>query len=291
MMRILTTAVVLLAAASMVPATPLIGRGAGTLKPMQFIVQLDNSYSQTAQSYDWTAKEWKDITDAKKKTTTIGSNLQLGLGMPWLGNWELVLMAPLAAKTQDTFSSLGPGDIELQTRYGIIAGKTAPVKLTAVGALGLPTADQGAKPKIGDGKMSGALGLIATTKAFGPVVGHLRAAYWLNGKTNDTTRVGNMLEYVAKLDFDLTKSFQLWASLVGTMQAKTEYRGAAKANTEQDRHQVQVGAVVKPIPILSIRPKVALPLGFLSKGGSMPTFTPGLDFWVIAPPTPAKKAK
>jgi hypothetical protein len=261
-------------------ATPLIGRGAGTLKPMQFIAELDLGYSQTAKTYDWTAKEWKDLEN-KKKTTTISGMLLAGLAP--LKNWEVLLMAPLASKSQDTLSSLGVGDVEFHTRYGIIAGKLVPVKLTAVAALGLPTASKDAKPKIGDGKMAGALGIIATTKPLGKAVVHARAAYWLNGKTNDTTKVGDMLEYVVKLDYDFTKSFQLWASLVGTMQAKTEYNGTAKDNTQQDRHLAQVGVVYKPIPMLSIRPKIALPLQFLCKGGAMPAYNAGLDFWVVAP--------
>lgn len=289
MKRILTVAAVMLAAASVVSATPLIGRGAGTLKPRQFIIQLDNSYSQTSLGYNWSTKEWKDTIADNKKVTSIGTTLQLGIGMPWLlKNWELMLMVPLAAKSQDTLNSLGLGDIELQTRCGIIAGKTAPVKLTAVGALGLPVADQNAKPKIGDGKLSGALGLIATTKAFGKAVGHLRAAYWLNGKTNDTTKAGNMLEYVAKVDYDFTKKFQLWASLVGTMQGRTEVNSTAKEKTEQDRHVAQVGLVVKPVPVLSVRPKVMLPLAGISRGGAIAPFSAGLDFWVTVP-QPKKK--
>ncbi len=283
MKETLIAAALFAVAASLAPATPLIGRGAGTLKPMQFIAELDLGYSQTAKSYDWTASEWKNITDDKKKTTTISGMLLAGLAP--LKNWEVLLMVPLASKSQDTFSSMGVGDVELHTRYALIAGKLVPVKLTAVGALGLPTANKDAKPKIGDGKMAGALGLIATTKSFSKLVGHLRLAYWLNGKTNDTTKVGNMLEYVAKLDCDLTKSFQLWLSLAGTMQSKTEYNGRAKDETQQDRHNAQIGVVYKPIPMLSlsVRPKVALPLEFLCKGGAMPSYTAGLDFWVIAP--------
>lgn len=283
MLRSLLTAALLVAAASPSLATPLIGRGAGTLKPMQFIAELDLGYAQTTKSYDWTNSAWKDL-DNNKKTTTLSGMLLVGIAP--LKNWELLAMVPLASKSQDTLSSLGVGDVEVHTRYGLLADKKdkkVPVKLTAVAALGLPTSDKNAKPKIGDAKMSGSLGLIATTKAFGKAVGHVRAAYWLNGKTNDTTKAGNMFEYVAKLDYDFTKKFQLWASLVGTMQAKTEVNGAAVDKTEQDRHVAQLGIVVKPVSILSIRPKVGLPIAAISKGGSIAPFNVGLDFWVIAP--------
>lgn len=280
MQRALLVAALFVAAASIVSATPLVGRGAGTLKPMQFIAELDLGYSQTSQTYNWAASKWDTLT-AKMKTTTISGMVLAGLAP--LKSWEVLLMVPLASRSQDTLSSMGVGDVELHTRYAIITSKLSPVRLTGAAAFGLPTADKDAKPKIGDGKMAGALGLIATTKSFSKMVGHLRAAYWLNGKTNDTTKVGNMFEYVAKFDYDFTKSFQLWLSLVGTMQAQTEYNGTAKEKTEQDRHIGQVGAVWKPIPMLSIRPKVALPIAAISKGGALAPFTAGLDFWVIAP--------
>ncbi|MEO0081058.1 MAG: hypothetical protein ABIL25_02050 [candidate division WOR-3 bacterium] len=280
MQKVLLVAALFAVAANAVLATPIIGRGAGTLKPKQFIAQLDLAYSQTAKTYNWTDKKW-DTLAAKKKTTTISGMLLLGYAP--LKKWEILAMVPLASKSQDTLSSMGVGDVELHTRYQFIADKKAPVKLTAAAAFGLPTSNKDAKPKIGDGKMSGGLGLIATTKSFGKIVGHLRAAYWLNGKVNDTTKVGNMFEYVTKLDYDFTKSFQLWLSLVGTMQAKTEVNGTAVDKTQQDRHVTQVGAVVKPVPVLSIRPKVMVPIAALCKGGAIAPFGVGLDFWVIAP--------
>lgn len=280
MRRALIAAALFAVAASLAPATPLIGRGAGTLKPMQFIAELDLGYAQTTKTYDWTAKEWKDLDD-KKKTTTISGMFLAGLAP--LKNWEVLLMAPLASRSQDTLSSMGVGDVELHTRYALIAGKLVPVKLTAVGAFGLPTASKDAKPKIGDGKMAGGLGLIAMTKSFSKMAAHLRLAYWLNGSVNDTTKVGDMFEYVAKFDYDPSKSLQFWLSLAGTMQGKTKYNGTAKDNTQQDRHIAQLGAVYKPIPMLSIRPKAGLPLAFLSKGGALAPFSLGLDFWVIAP--------
>lgn len=280
MRRNLIVAVLLVAAAGTLPATPLIGRGAGILKPMQFLGEVDFGHNQTGKKYNWTNNGWDNLADTMK-TSTVSAAVIVGLAP--LTNWEVLLHAPLASKSRGSASSMGIGDLELHTRYGVIAGKLAPVKLTAVAALGLPTASKDAKPPIGDGKLSGALGLVATTKQIGVAVGHLRAAYWLNGKTNDTTKVGNMFEYVAKADFNLTKTFQLWLSLAGTMQAKTEYNGTAKDQTEQDRHIGQLGAVVKPIPILSIRPKAGLPIAVLSRGGSIAPFTVGLDFWVTVP--------
>jgi len=261
-------------------ATPLIGRGAGTLKPLQFLGELDLGYAQTTKTYDWAANTWKDL-DAKERTTTLSGTFLLGFAP--IKRWELLLLAPIASKSQDTLSSFGVGDLEFHTRYALITGKLAPFFLTGVAGVAFPTADKTAKPKIGDGKFAGALGLIFQTRQIGPILGHLRAAYWLNGKTNDSTRVGNMFEYSAKCDYKLIKMLELWLSLAGTMQARNEINGVAKTNTEQDRHVVSAGAVIKPIPVLFIRPRVGVPLEFISRGGAIAPFSLGLSFWVIVP--------
>lgn len=280
MKRVAVVAALVAAVASSAVATPLIGRGAGTLKPMQFLGEIDFGYARTGSKYNWTDSKWDALADTLK-TTTISATVIAGFAP--VKNLELLVQAPLASRSQGSKSSFGVGDVELQTRYAVVRGWAAPVKVTAAAAVAFPTADKNAQPKIGDGKWAGAVGLIATTKPLGKAVAHLRAAYWLNGKTNDTTRVGNMFEYVAKFDYDFTKKFQVWASLVGTMQARTEINGTAKEKTEQDRHVAQLGLVVKPVPMFSIRPKAGLPLQFISRGGQIAPFTAGLDFWVIAP--------
>lgn len=268
-----------LAASASLLATPLIGRGPGILKPMQFLAELDLGYSQTTKSWSWMEEEWKEQPDPQRVTTLSGT---LIAGFAPLKRWELLAMAPLASRSRDTLSSFGVGDVELQTRYALLTGPKAPFALTGVAGVAFPTADQDARPLIGDGKFAGAAGLIAARR-FGPAVTHLRAAYWYNGKINDTTKVGNMLEYVAKFDYNFTRTFQLWTSVVGTMRGRTERNGTAVENTEQDRHVAQLGAVWKPVPMLSVRPKVGVPLAFLSRGGALTPYNVGLDFWVIAP--------
>lgn len=280
MKRAVVLAVLAVAVASSALATPLVGRGAGTLKPMQFLGEVDFGYTQTGQKYNWTDSKWDALADTLK-TSTISAAVIAGFAPT--KNWELLVHAPLSSRSQGAKDAFGVGDIELHTRYGIIAGKLAPVKLTAVAAAAFPTADKNVAPKLGDGKWAGAVGLLVTSKPLGKSIVHARAAYWLNGNTNDTTKAGNMFEYVAKFDHDFTKKFQLWASLVGTMQARTEINGTAKEKTEQDRHVAQLGLVIKPVPVLSIRPKAGVPLAFISKGGSIAPFSAGLDFWVTLP--------
>ncbi len=280
MKRLIVGMIVVAALVSTAMATPLIGRGAGTLKPLQFLGELDLGYTQTAKRYDWTDNTWKAL-DANQRTTTLSGTFLLGFAP--IKRWELLAMVPVARKTKGDLNSFGIGDVELHTRYALITGRLAPLFLTGVAGVALPTADKNANPKIGDGKFAGALGLIAQTRQIGMIIGHLRGAYWLNGKTDDTTRAGNMMEYSAKVDLKLLPMLEWWLAVAGTMQARTEIRGTPKEKTEQDRHVVSFGAVVKPIPMLFIRPKAGVPLAFVSKGGAIPNFTLGLDFWVVVP--------
>jgi hypothetical protein len=277
---LIMTVIIIIAAISNTMATPLIWRGASTIKPMQFIGQVNLFYSQTTKSYDWTNNEWTSLAD-DKKTTSI--NAQIMAGLSPFKNFEFLVLAPIASKTQDTLNSFGPGDFWIKARYGLVSSKLVPIKFTLSGALVLPFASKDANPSLDDRTTDIGIGGILQTKSFGPFVGHLRFGYWFNGKTNDTTKVGDMLEYVAKLDYQLNKIITPFLSIWGTMQGKTEYNGEAKENTQKDRHNVQIGLVAKPISMLSIRPKISVPLEFICKGGSNAPFQIGLDFWVIAP--------
>jgi hypothetical protein len=287
MRRGLILAVVLAAAAGSAVATPLIWRGAGVLKPMQLIGQLNLSYSQTSRKYDWTGKEWVDQSDAEK-TTTIKGDLMVGFSP--LKNLEVQLYAPVMSKSQGDDSSMGLGDAWFKARYGILQGKILPVKLAASGAVAFPTAAEGAKPSLGDRTLDFGLGLIAQTQKLAGFVVHARLGYWLNGtyekmtgEVEQTYDVGDMLEYVAKVDYYFAKNACVFVSALGSMQGRTEVEGDEVANSEKELHSACVGAVWQPIPILSVRPKVTLPLEFVSRGGPIPAFTPGLDFWVTLP--------
>ncbi|MEO0098794.1 MAG: hypothetical protein ABIK99_06425 [candidate division WOR-3 bacterium] len=261
-------------------ATPLIWRGASCLKPGQFIGHLFFTYSQTTKTYDWTNKEWKDLA-ADKRVTTFSTQVMVGFSP--IKNLELKLMAPLTAKSMDTFHSFGLGDLWLKTRYGLISQKLSPVKFTLSGALVLPTSPKDAKPALDDRVTKIGLGGILQTKDLGPFIGHLRFGYWLNGKKNDTTKMGDMFEYFAKVDYKVMPMITAFLTLLGTMEGKTKINNVAIDKTEKDRHNLQFGLIFKPIPILWIRPKAAFPLLFLCKGGAIAPFTLGLDFWVIAP--------
>ncbi len=277
---LLLTAIV--AVVSNLLATPLIWRGATTIKPMQFIFEADFAYSRTTKTYNWNEKRW-DALPSEKQTTTLSSTMMVGF-CPF-PNFEVCLIDQLATRSQDTLRSFGMGDLWFNIRYQAIASKLAPVLLTFSGALVVPISDKEAKLPIDDGTMDIGLGAILQTKEFGRILAHLRFGYWINGKTDDTTKLGNMFQYAAKLDYNLSKSKSLMAyiQVAGTMEGKRKIRNEAKANTEKDRHNFAVGAVFKALPKLSIRPKLAVSLPFISRGGSLAPYTLGFDFWLVVP--------
>ncbi len=267
---------ILAVAVSSVSASPLIWRGASVLKPMQLMVLVPNGYMQTAKGYDWDNSEWVELNDAAK-TTSIKSVPMVGLGL--FNGLELGVVAPLYSKTQGDNSSLGLGDALLKARYGLLKGELLPVKLTLSAAAVLPTAPEDANPALGDRTLDFGLGAIAQTQKLAGFIGHLRLGYWLNGKTpgEEGQKLGNMFEYVAKVDYKFNKKTGVFLSMGGIMQAEGD------ANKEKARHEAWVGVVWKPIPKLAVRPKVGVPLEFACKGGSLQPFDIGLDFWVTLP--------
>ncbi len=287
MKKSLILAAVLAVAVSSVSASPLIWRGASTLKPMQLMVLVPNGYMQTARGYDWDNSEWKDLAD-DKKTTVIKFLPMVGLGL--FKGLELGVVAPLYSKSKGDHSSLGLGDAWLKARYGVLKGKLTPVKLTLSVAAILPTAPEDANPSLGDRTLDFGFGAIAQTQKLAGFIGHLRLGYWLNGKYTKTVEevekeydVGNMFEYVVKVDYKFNKKTGVFLSVGGMMLAETKVDGVTNAKSAKDRHEAWFGAIWKPIPKLAIRPKVGVPLEFACKGGSLQPFDIGLDFWVTLP--------
>lgn len=265
--------------AGMVPATPLIARGATVLKPLHFIGYGIVGYSKTAKSYDWQAKEYKGLADSLS-TATFSAEVMAGLSP--LRNLEVLLTAPLVVKSEGDLSSAGLGDMSLQLRYGMLSGAW-PVKLTLAGALALPTSAKDALVKLGDRTTDVGLGAAAQTMKIGPLVAHARAAYWLKGKSNDATQLGNMLEYVVFPDFALGKKASAFVTLSGVVKAQTRDKGEAKPNTESSAHYLGGGFTWNPLGPLWFKPKFALPFDAASKGGKLPDFTVGLDLWAVVP--------
>jgi hypothetical protein len=263
-------------------ATMLLGRSGTTLKPFQIFGWVNGGYSQTASAYNWDSTKYTDLS-AASRVKTLQADLNVMLGLP--GKVEFGLDVPVASKTQDTLESSGTGDVMLIARYGLLQAKILPVKVALVLGANVPTATkaESPKPSLGDRTFDVGFGFSAVTSKLGPFVGHARAAYWFNGKTNDTTKLGNTVEYSLTGDYYLTPTVIPELCLSGTMQRQRQDNGIATAHTEASQHSLALLVLTKPLPFLVVRPKAGLPLASVSKGGSLPKFTVGLDAWVTLP--------
>jgi len=269
----------LLVLAGSLPATPLIGRSGAVNKPLQLFGWLNFGYNKTAMRYDWTEQEW--TTTGVVPLTTVSCDVTAAIGLP--GGFDLDVVAPLAMRSQDTLKSSGLGDVMVYARYGLLQSSLLPVKAALVLAANLPTADKDASPILGDRTTDiGVAASVVTQKYFG-FVGHVRAGYWMNGKADDTTKVGNTFEYLLCGDYSVTKTFTPELAVSGYVQDKKKYNGLPSDNTQASQHLASLLLMWKPVGSLTIRPKVAFPLTGLSKGGSMANVYGGLDVWFTLP--------
>lgn len=267
-------------AASVASGTALLGLTGTTLKPVQINGWVSGFYWQTTRGYSWADEEYQPLADSLR-TTAFGADVLAGVGLPFGG--EVRLVVPVQSRSKGNSSSSGLGDATAALRYGVLQGGLMPVKLAVGLAANLPTAAKDATPPIGDRTLDLGLGAWANTMQLGPLVGHLRLLYWLNGKTDDTTKVGNMLEYLVDADFVLSKKLIPQVAFAGYVQDRKQVNGQ-----EVDRTQIRYNAaslllMVKPLPMLVVRPKVTVPLAMLGQGGAIPDYIAGLDVWVTIP--------
>ena len=281
MKKSVVTVMVLAALAGNAMATALIGRSATVNKFLQAFGWVNLGYNQTALSYNWTSSKYETPTGFVATKTT-SCDVTLALGLP--GKVDLNVVAPLAMKEQGTEKSTGLGDVMVYARWGVLQTSLLPVKAALILGANLPTADKNANPAIGDRTTDIGVGASATTVSFFGLAAHARAAYWLNGKIPDTDKkIGNMIEYNVTLDYSITKTLTPELAVTGYSRAQTDSSGTSLVNTEVSQHLGNVLLIWKPIPMLVIRPKVAFPLTFFSKGGSIANVYGGLDVWATFP--------
>jgi hypothetical protein len=265
-------------------ATPLIGRSATVNKPFQLFGWLNLGYNQTAIKYNWAASSW-ETPDDFVPTKTTSCDVTAAIGLP--GKIDIDVVAPLAMKEQGTLKSSGIGDVMLYARYGLLQSSLLPVKAALVLGANLPTADKNANPAIGDRTTDIGVAVSVNTQKYFGLVGHARAGYWLNGKYQTAEdaeyKVGNMIEYSLIADYSLTKTLTPELAVSGYSRAQGELAGVKVPDSEVSQHTASVLLMWKPISMLVIRPKVAFPLTFISKGGSMANWSGGLDVWVTIP--------
>jgi len=284
MRRCAVIAIVLAVLAGNAMATALLGRSATVNKFLQAFGWANFGYNQTALSYNWATEKY-EVPSGFVATKTTSCDVTAALGL--LGKVDLNLVAPLAMKQQGTAKSTGLGDVMVYARWGVLQTSLLPVKAALIVGANLPTADKDASPALGDRTTDIAVGASATTSSFFGLAAHVRAAYWLNGRreilTDAEYKVGNMIEYNVTLDYSLNRTLTPELAVTGSSKVQDQAEGMEIPYTETSQHFGSVLLIWKPIPMLVIRPKVAFPLTFVSKGGSFANVYGGLDVWVTLP--------
>uniref|UniRef100_A0A7C4CBG1 Transporter n=1 Tax=candidate division WOR-3 bacterium TaxID=2052148 RepID=A0A7C4CBG1_UNCW3 len=270
----------LVCAVSLAGGTPLVSFTGAVLKPAQLNGWVNGFYWQTTKGYSWTDGEYQALPE-ELRTTAFGADVLAGVGLPFKS--ELRLVVPVQSRTMGDKSAAGIGDATAALRYGVLQSGSLPVKLAVGIGASLPTAAKDANPSLGDRTLDLGLGAWANTIQFGPLVGHLRLLYWFNGKTNDTTKVGDMFEYLADVDFVLSRTFIPQVAFTGYVQGKQQVNGQETERSERRYNAASLLLMFKPLPMLVIRPKVSFPLAGMSQGGALPDLIPGLDVWVTIP--------
>jgi hypothetical protein len=280
MKRLLYVAAAILLIANTIHAGPLLWRGPKTAPQGKPIFMVGLGYSKTDKSYNWADEEWTEIA-GDNQTTVINSHFMLGYAP--VNKWEVMTHIPVMYKSRDTLSSLGFQDIWLKTRYNFLGGKTSPY-LTGVAAVRVPTASEDADILLDDRTIDFALGALFM-QTFNPVIIHLKAGYWLNGSKETAAgdvNVGDDIEIILKPEYVFTPKVKAFLNFtwVETLKSKDE-GGNDITNSEKRRLTVSPGIVAKPIPGLSVRPKLLIPIEAVNKGGSNFTWKIGLDLWYV----------
>ncbi len=277
-LTVMVLAVAVLAGTGM--ATSFLGRSSTMNKQYQFFGWTNFGYNQTALNYNWASGKYEALA-AAAATKTASCDLTLAFGLP--GNFDIDVVAPLAMKQKGDAKSTGLGDLMVYARYGLLRSSDQPLKAALMLGTNLPTSSKSASPALGDRTTDFAFGFSANTKKYGKFYGHVRAAYWLNGKSDDSTKVGNMFEYLLCGDYSASKTVTPELALSGYIRDETGLGGSRIPNSEVSQHLVSALVIWKPTSMLTIRPKVSFPLTFISEGSTMANVYGGLDVWVFVP--------
>jgi hypothetical protein len=261
-------------------ATPFMYRTGTTLKLLQVNAWAGGFYWQTTKGYSWPDTEYQTLPESLR-TTAVGAEVLAAVGLPF--KLELGAVLPVSSRSKGTASATGIGDAMVTLRYGVLQLPVMPLKVAVGVGANLPTAPADANPSLGDRTTDFGLGLWANTMKLGIIVGHVRAGYWLNGKKDDTTKVGNMLEYLASVDLALPGKLTPQVAVGGYVQNETEVNGSPVARTALRYNAVSLLLLYRPLPMLVIRPKAGFPVASLGQGGAIPDYTLGLDVWVTLP--------
>jgi hypothetical protein len=278
-LTVMVLALAVLAESAM--ATSFLGRSSTMNKQYQFFGWANFGYSQTALNYNWTTGKYGALAaTAATKTTSCDLTLAFGLSK----EFDIDVVAPLAMKQKGDAKSTGLGDLMVYARYGILQDPTQPMKVALILGANFPTASKSASPALGDRTTDVAFGLSLNSKKSGKFLGHVRAAYWFNGKVPDTeNKVGDMFEYVLCGDYSATKTLTPELALSGYLRDENALGGTWIPKSQVSQHLISALLIWKPTSTLTIRPKVSFPLTFISEGSTMANWYGGLDVWVFIP--------
>ncbi len=255
-------------------------RSAKTLKKGKLIAK-GMAYSMDfSKKYDSAAEEWGDNSSDQSD-----KGLQLMFGYGLTDRIETHLHVPVAFKSITTTtvdeSESSIGDVYLKTRIGITPWSKDKNGFLLTGALRFGTGNDDAAHKFcntGDGTTDLGIGGIFSTKWFSKFRTHVKLNYWLNGKNEAKTNIGDEIKLILKLDRNLHKKFMPFMTYIyydkldGETEAGVDVAG-------KSRNYFQVGGVYKPVKGVFVRPKVAFHFG--GENGVMFSYKPMFDFWYV----------
>ena len=254
-------------------------RGAKTLPKGTFIILTSGYYTNFNKSYNFEDKKWVDFPDHNSMTFKGFQNM---IGFALTDRIEVMIHIPIIFKYSQTAgiynSYSGIGDIFLKTRIGILKWANNKHGLTLTGAVRFSTGDKYATPSLGDGSIDIALGSIFSSAWIGKWRAHLKANYWLNGKSDKNIDIGDDFKLIAKLDRKLSNRIIGFLGYIHySLFKKKKINGEVIDNTQKNRHYIVAGCVYSLGKGLNIRPKIIIPLN--GKGGNLFAYKLCLDFW------------
>jgi hypothetical protein len=252
-------------------------RGAKTMPKGTFIFLTSSYYMDFNRSYNSEDNNWVAFPDDKNITSKGFQNM---IGFALTDRIEAMIHVPVDFKYSQNLGvgsrSAGIGDIFFKTRIGILKSTRDKHGLTMTAAVRFNAGDTHAAPSLGDGSTDAALGGIFSSAWLGRWRTHLKANYWVNGKSGKYN-LGDEFKFIAKLDRKLSTSI---TGFLGyhyyTLSKKKEGRTILD-NTQKNRHYIVAGCVYSPGNGLNIRPKIVVP--FEGKGGNLFPYKLCLDLW------------
>ncbi|MCX7757437.1 MAG: transporter [candidate division WOR-3 bacterium] len=277
MRKIISSIIVLKMFIGIIFATPLVWHSANVLNFKNFLFQANFSHTKTCCRFDATSNRWQVLPD-DQRTLTLSPEFMLGYGI--LNKLEVKIAVPIAYKKKSISSTFGFGDLMLKTRYNLINKKL--IAATIAGAVVVPISSRNANPQIDDHTFDAAIGWYLFIKEYKGFTTDFRFGYFYNGKTN-SIKIGNMFEYFTKIDYKITPKFTPYLAFLGYIQNsnKNLTNNQLIPNSNRNRHNFQLGGVYKLNKELTMRARILVPLKTISQGGEVPSYSFGLDFWII----------